>query len=142
MVGIEAVPGILEGMESGLSLRKACAALGVSPSQFIKWVEADSALQKQYARARAMMMDVHAEQLEEIGEAAANAESAVTVAGLRLQSENRKWLLSKLAPRKYGEKVEATIQGPDGQPVQIEQIRRVVIDPAKVPHPNEVNGRA
>jgi hypothetical protein len=96
---------ILELMREGLSLRKAAKAQEVTPSVFLRWVENDKQLEEQYAQARARMLDVQAEELEAIGEAAAKAKSATRVAGLRLQSDNRKWLLSKLAPRKYGEKI-------------------------------------
>lgn len=64
-------------------------------------------------------MDIKAEELEEIGERAANAETAVEVAGLRLLADNRKWLLSKLAPKRYGDKVETTVVGADGGPVNM-----------------------
>lgn len=97
---------VLATMEEGLSLRKACAQVEVSTSAFLRWVDADDELKEHYARARARLLDVQAEELEEIGEQAARAESAAEVAGLRLQSDNRKWLLSKLAPKKYGEKLE------------------------------------
>lgn len=97
---------VLALMEEGRSLRKSCAVAGVSTSAFLRWVDADDELKEQYARARARLLDAQAEELEEIGEKAARAESAAEVAGLRLQSDNRKWLLSKLAPKKYGEKLE------------------------------------
>ena len=32
----------------------------------------------------------------------------------RLRSENRRWLLSKLAPKKYGDKIVQEITGDDG----------------------------
>lgn len=120
---------ILESMEEGLSLRKSCEAHGVKKGTFLEWVDADHSLADQYARARARMLDVHAEELEEIGDQAASAESAVEVAGLRLKSDNRKWLLSKLAPKKYGEKLE--LAGDPSNPLLIQKIERVIIDPAK-----------
>lgn len=39
----------------------------------------------------------------------------------RLRSDNRKWLLSKLAARKYGDKLEHT--GPEGGPIQVSIVR-------------------
>jgi len=36
----------------------------------------------------------------------------------RLRVDTRKWLMSKLAPKKFGEKVEQFISGPDGGPLQ------------------------
>ena len=38
----------------------------------------------------------------------------------KLRVDSRKWLMSKLAPKKYGDKLEATVQGPNGGPVQTE----------------------
>lgn len=111
---------ILKAMREGTSLRKAAKAQRIGPSTFLDWVEADAQLAEQYARARAQLLDFRAEELEAIGEAAARAKSATKVAGLRLQSDNRKWLLSKLAPKKYGERSTTELTGPDGGPIQTE----------------------
>jgi hypothetical protein len=46
----------------------------------------------------------------------------------RLQVDTRKWLLSKLIPKKYGDKVEQFISGPDGRPLQAE-ITINLVDP-------------
>lgn len=104
-------PLILEEMGKGVSLREACRMHEVAIGTFFGWVEQDEQLAEHYARARARLLDVKAEELEEIGERAASAESAVEVAGLRLMSDNRKWLLSKLAPKKYGDKLDLTHSG-------------------------------
>lgn len=101
-------------MAEGESLRKACAACGVPYNTFLGWVDADPALADQYTRARAAMLDAQAEMLEDIADQAISATTAVEVAALRLKSDNRKWLLSKLAPKKYGDKL--AIGGDDGMP--------------------------
>jgi len=101
----ERVLQVLAGMESGMSLRQACEHAGVPPGTFMGWCDAAPELAEHYARARERMLDMKADELEEIGERAAAAESAVEVAGLRLQSDNRKWLLSKLLPKRYGDKL-------------------------------------
>lgn len=116
----EKANAILDAMREGTSLRKAAKAQRIAPSTFLGWVDDAPELAEQYARARARMLDVQAEELEEIGEQAARAKSATKVAGLRLQSDNRKWLLSKLAPKKYGERVHTELTGPDGGPIQTE----------------------
>lgn len=119
---------VLAGMECGLSLRQSCEQAGVAPGTFLGWCDADAELAEHYARARERMLDMKAEELEEIGERAAAAESAVEVAGLRLLSDNRKWLLSKLMPKRYGEKV--AIGGADDlPPVGFQKIERTVVDP-------------
>ena len=96
---------ILSLIEDGNSLRQACEDQNLAISTFLGWVDCDPELAAHYARARLRMLDAKAEELEDIGERAASAKSAVEVAGLRLLSDNRKWLLSKLVPKKYGEKV-------------------------------------
>ena len=97
---------VLSLMRDGESLRIACNSAGVNKSTFLLWVEREQGLSDQYARAREEMLDSQAEELEAIGNHAAAAETAVQVAGLRLKADNRKWLLSKLAPKKYGDKLE------------------------------------
>ena len=46
----------------------------------------------------------------------------------RLMMDARKWLASELAPKKYGDKVDAQLSSPDGGPIQehltVEHIRR------------------
>ena len=32
--------------------------------------------------------------------------------------DSLKWYLCKLAPKKYGDKIDATLHGPDGGPIQ------------------------
>jgi hypothetical protein len=114
----ELVEAVLQSMREGQSLRKACEANGVKHSTFLLWVDGDKDLADQYARARDALLDWQAEDLEDIGERAARAESAVEVAGLRLLSDNRKWLLSKLGHRKYGDKVQTELTGPNGGPIE------------------------
>lgn len=102
----ERAESVLSAMRDGKSLRQACEFADVKKGTFLLWVEREQGLADQYARAREEMLDMQAEELEAIGDEAAQAETAVQVAGLRLKADNRKWLLSKLAPKKYGEKLE------------------------------------
>ena len=45
----------------------------------------------------------------------------------RLRVDTRKWILSKLVPKKYGTKVTAEITGADGGPVQTEEMSTMEI---------------
>ena len=47
---------------------------------------------------------------------------SAAVAKQRLQVDTRKWLLSKLAPKKYGDKVQNVITGADGGPVEVVEL--------------------
>lgn len=41
----------------------------------------------------------------------------------RLRVDTRKWAAAKLAPKKYGDKIEQTLQGPGGSPLVVEIVR-------------------
>lgn len=43
----------------------------------------------------------------------------------KLRMEGRKWSLSKMAPKKYGDKLE--LSGDEQAPVSIERIERVIV---------------
>lgn len=102
----EKAEAILFYMREGKSLRQACEICQVNKTTFLRWVDDVEGLADQYTRAREDMLDAQAEELESIGDEAARAETAVQVAGLRLKADNRKWLLSKLAPKRYGDRLE------------------------------------
>jgi hypothetical protein len=114
---------VLEAMREGSSLRQACIEAGVSVSCFMVWVGADAAIQEQYIHAREALMDKMADDiLKYADEAVGMTDNGSTDSGAvqkqKLQVDARKWLLSKLAPKKYGEKVENTVVGAEGGPVQ------------------------
>ena len=103
-------------METGESLRKSCEAEGVKDPTFLDWVRADDLFAEQYARAREAGLHCMAQQIIEISdeqeiEARYNGEdvkldlSATAVARNRLRVDSRKWLLSKMMPKVYGDKM-------------------------------------
>lgn len=47
----------------------------------------------------------------------------------RLRVDTRKWLLSKLMPKVYGDKITNELTGPDGGPVDIKQIELRIVKP-------------
>lgn len=97
---------VFDTMAEGMSLNKSCMAVGVPRGTFLSWIDADVGLIDRYTRARGLMLDANAEALEDLGDQAVQATDAVQVAGLRLKCDNRKWLLSKLASSKYGDKLD------------------------------------
>jgi hypothetical protein len=100
---------ICADIESGMSLRKACAQEGrPSPQTVLRWTNENSAFAEQYTRARARLYDVWADQIVDIPDA---MESPEEVHKARLQVDSRKWLLSKLLPKQYGDKVDVTSGG-------------------------------
>lgn len=124
---------ILELMKLGPaeSLADACRQSGVSVGQFLTWVEKDSGeLKEKYARARVALMDRMAEGLIDIADTQPallpnGAIDSAAIAHQKLRIDTRKWLLSKLAPKKYGDKIE--VSGDAENPLAIKTIERVVV---------------
>ena len=111
----EIVQAVLDGMaEEGLSLRKSCLDVGVKPSTFLLWVSEDPAIAEQYVRAREAMADVRLDLALDIVHAAPEMIDTPSgpkidpafVAWQRLRYDAEKWHMSKLAPKKYGDKLE------------------------------------
>jgi hypothetical protein len=81
-----------------------------------------------YAYSRQMGLDTMAEQLLEIADDGTNDFVADKHGGTalnmehinrsRLRVDTRKWYLSKLAPKRYGEKVDVNVGGQSENPVQ------------------------
>jgi hypothetical protein len=120
---------VLSGMSSGLSCFKACKAAGVPHSTFLSWVDQDSALADRYARAREDLIEHIATETIDIADApVGSTDNGSTDSGAvqkqRLQVDTRKWLLSKLAPKKYGDRLE--LAGDAANPL-VARIERVVV---------------
>jgi hypothetical protein len=95
---------VVEHIRGGMSLRRAAEAAGVPTSTFLDWCAKDADLADRYARARDSMIDAMADDLLTIADKP--AADAVEAQKHRLQVDARKWLLSKLAPKRYGDRLE------------------------------------
>lgn len=126
---------ICERLVEGESLRAICREEGMpSQSMVFRWLEADEAFRERYARARELQADTFADELTEIaddgtndwmeqkdkeGQAIGWRENGEAISRSRLRVDTRKWIASKLKPKKYGDKIETTHQGPGGGPIVI-----------------------
>ena len=122
---------VLSGMRNGLSLRQSSENANVKAQTFLSWVDQDKDLSEQYARARSDMIDKIADDIlkiadEELIPTGEGKVDSAMVQKQRLRVDTRKWLLSKVAHKKYGDKLELT--GDETAPVNIQTIERVIID--------------
>lgn len=121
---------VLQGMRDGLSAFKACQKAGVPQSTFNLWVDGDSKLAEDYTRAREDLIERIASEImelsdSEVPETGDGKRDWQAIQQRKLQVDSRKWLLSKLAPKKYGDKLE--LSGDPDNPVAIQRIERVVV---------------
>jgi len=99
-----------------------------------RWLAANESFRHQYARAKAVQADVMAEEITEIaddgtndwmerhgqdGEAIGWQLNGEHVQRSRVRIDARKWLMGKLAPKKYGDSSSLELSGPGGGPVVI-----------------------
>lgn len=128
---------ICERIADGESLRKICESEDMpAKTTVFRWLadERFAAFRDQYARAREAQADVFFEEIIDIADDGSNdtyqkdgAEltNHDVIARSRLRVDARKWAASKLAPKKYGEKLDLEHSGG----VKVEQIRRTIVDP-------------
>lgn len=114
---------ICTGIAMGKSARAMCIELGISQRVLWNWLASDEKFMQQYARAKDLCADVYAEEVIEISDDSAKDTyidekgremvNQEVVARARLRVDARKWYASKLAPKKYGDRVVNEHEGGD-----------------------------
>lgn len=118
---------ICERIAEGESLVKICKNSDMpSYTSVMNWLAADKdgLLVERYARAREAQADYRADETIDIADECTDANIA------RIRIDARKWHSGKLAPKKYGDKVQNEHSGPDGGGIPvIHTIRRIIVQP-------------
>lgn len=112
---------ICDLIADGLSLREICRREGMpDKTTVLRWLASREEFRIQYAHARELQADAFAEEILEIADDATNdwmmrqngdGEPPTKVADhehisrSKLRVDARKWLMSKMAPKKYGDKL-------------------------------------
>lgn len=123
-------------LADGESLRSICRDDSMpSKTAVLKWLDAHESFAAQYARARAAQADHYADEIADIADDATNdwmeretrdgrIETVIDhehVQRSKLRIDARKWIASKLAPKKYGDKLE--LAGNQEQPLTVQVLR-------------------
>jgi hypothetical protein len=121
---------ICQRLADGESLRKACSE-GPDPSTVLRWVDQFPEFAQQYTRARQAGYLLLADQIIDIsdevevqpvtspdGEVVEVRLDATAVARNRLRVDSRKWMLAKMLPKIYGDKVDHQHSGVNGGPIE------------------------
>lgn len=117
---------ILDRMCAGESLRSICRDPAMpNISTVIDWVSKDTIFAAQYARARELQADALFEDLFALANTPEGEDSAVLINRDRLRSDNMKWVLSKIIPKRFGDKSQVEVSGPDSRPIEVTSIKLV-----------------
>lgn len=132
---------ILERIVQGESLRAMCSEDGMPAiSSVFKWLAEKPGFSDKYAMAKEEQAEAFADEIVAISDEECTMVRAskhptvakegeedlevvfdsTAVARNRLRVDARKWVASKLKPKKYGERVQQELSGPDGGPIQHE----------------------
>lgn len=121
-------------LSMGQSLRTACKNEGMPSIQTVfNWIASNPTFLEQYTRAKEEASDALVEDMLDIadetpsipemdkeGNIVAVKIDSAGVARNRLRVETRKWIASKLKPKKYGDVTRTEITGKDGGAVEID----------------------
>jgi len=122
---------ICRRLSDGQSLREICRDKDMPDESTVRaWAVFDrDGFYPQYAKAREAQLERWADEIVEIADNGSNdwmARQGVQVANSdhinrsRLRIDTRKWLMSKLAPKKYGDKL--AIGGDGGEAIKVQTI--------------------
>lgn len=126
MFNQETADKILKGLSQGMSLRAVCREPGMPcPATVLNWCEDSPSFGEQYAKARERAYQMLADEIVEISDERETtvkhpqdeeAEIEVVfdstaVARNRLRVDTRKWMLSKMLPKIYGDKLTTEVTG-------------------------------
>lgn len=124
-------------LADGESLRSVCRDESMPSKQTVfSWMRLHPVFLDQYARAKEESADALADEILDIADNATNdwmkrnhgeddpgwVANGENIQRSRVRIDTRKWIASKLKPKKYGEKVDMTHAGPDGGPIKHEEI--------------------
>jgi hypothetical protein len=130
---------ILYRIAHGESVRRICIdpEMPASSSIYEHLIESKE-FAEQYARAREAQMEAMSDEILDIaddtsadtktikrGDLEIEVENAEWINRCRLQVDTRKWLMSKLAPKKYGDNAKVALSNPDGSALGLTLVHAV-----------------
>ena len=110
---------ICQLLSEGISLRAICRdeKMPVASTVFL-WLATNDKFSEQYAKAKEESALAMHEDLMDLGDQAINLSQSVdpkssgaVVQAVKLKADNLKWSMSKMKPKKYGDKVDVTSDG-------------------------------
>jgi hypothetical protein len=103
-----------------------CKAHGTHKRALFEYLKANEEARNRYARAKEEQADLMVEEMISIADDSSNdtiltdkgeAENKEWVNRSKLRVDTRKWIASKLKPKKYGDKLDVTSDGERIQPI-------------------------
>ena len=126
---------------SSNSLHKIAKKNNIAINSILLWLTKHEEFSRQYARAKVLQADFMASEIIEISDDGSNdlmtiergdtsyeQENKEVTSRSKLRVDARKWLASKLAPKKYGDKLDVTTDGDKINQKQVFKIGDTIIE--------------
>ena len=121
---------ICEMIASGCSLRQVAAVIGLTEAAIRKWAKDDKEFGEHYEKAMLSRWEKMADELVELADDPCIGPDGrpdnALVQQRRLQVDTRKWVLSRMLPRKFGDRIEI---GSDPDAPVVTRIELVAVHP-------------
>lgn len=129
----ETALSICERIADGESLRSICLTEDMpNKATVFRWLTLHDIFRDQYAHARDAQADSLADEMLDIADDGSNdwmersekkgggwEENGEAIGRSRLRLDARKWIASKLKPKKYGDRTNMAISDPDGERISL-----------------------
>lgn len=110
---------ICDGVIEGKTIREVCSEKGMPVmSTVFKWLTEKPDFSEQWRLAKELQTEALNEKIIELGDVAISfakklkgPQASAVVQAVKLKSDNLKWSMSKMKPKKYGDKVDVTSDG-------------------------------
>lgn len=131
---LEITTAICVRLGLGESLREICRDEKMpDKATVMRWLAQHAEFRYQYAGAREAQADYYAEEIIEIADDGTNdwmqrqrgegqseeVENKEVLNRSRLRVDTRKWLMARMAPKKYGDRVMQEVSGANGGPLEV-----------------------
>jgi hypothetical protein len=113
---------ICDQIAGGKSLVRVCKQKKLTYSTVMRWLEQYEDFREKYAQARELQADYLADELVDIAD-----NEKLHPEARRIRVDARKWKAAKLRPKKYGDKIQQELTGPDGKPLPAAQQNTVIL---------------
>jgi hypothetical protein len=138
----EVAAEICARIAEGESLRAICRDAHMPHKATVcRWLASNEEFRTRYALAHDLQAELIAEDIQEIADDASKDWKRVERDGevhwvldpdniqrARLRIDTRKWMLAKLAPKKYGDRIRREYSSPPHVPVEFSRPRLVIVD--------------
>lgn len=119
---------ICEAIAEGKSLKAICADDNtLTQAKVFRWLATFADFREMYARAREAQVEVFAAEIMDITDEVIPPNDNAAVQRARLRVDTRKWLMSKLAPKKYGDRIEHVVQPTSADQLSDDELARIAM---------------